>query len=235
MSPRRWRSAAAVFVLLSSPAVAAPSAVVLGAPKAVEPMPAVPAVPAPGGVQRTDTDAALALVASVAGDALRAVQSPPAERQRGVRAIFDAYVDQEAITAAAIGSRIWQQLTAEQRGELTRAYADFAVRQYAGSFAVYAGELLDVVGVQTVGPGLVQVNTVLRAPRGTAEPLEIGWIVLADGRGRRVVDIILDGVSSAAATAPLIQALFRSHGSPEEVARLLLEPDPGLGLELELE
>jgi len=102
--------------------------------------------------------------------------------------------DFEAMARFAVGPRHWQTFSRSQRRELVDTFARLSVATFAARFDGWSGETF-VVGGQQPGPrGAVLVRNRLLRPNRT--PVDIDLVLVPDGDGWHVVDVLLDGTFS---------------------------------------
>lgn len=166
----------------------------------------VTAVPpaAAGGAEAFIRDTAARVFTSYAGEAT------DEQRAKAFREILTATFELKTIARFTLG-RYWRVASSDQRKEYRRLFEDFLVLAYANRFRDLGGVKLNVVSVRAVNKRdrLVQSEV---DPGGGRPPIRIGWRVRETGRGHRIVDVIVDGISMSVTQRDQFAAAIRSAG-----------------------
>jgi len=128
-----------------------------------------------------------------------------------VKSAFDLPV----MTRVAVGPN-WSKATPDEQGQLTEAFSNFSVANYASRFAKYDGEQFDVVDEKPTTGGLI-VETKLTPKEG--DPVVLSYLMRTDEKGAwRIVDVFLDGSISELATR---RAEFNSIATRDGIPALV--------------
>lgn len=103
------------------------------------------------------------------------------------------HYDMRFMAAKVLGLQ-WKQLTDEQKTRWVEIFSRLNVSTYAGRFNGYAGERLDVLGVEAGRRGTALVKTVI-VPSDD-DPVELDYRLLPVSGRWRIVDVYLDGTVS---------------------------------------
>ncbi len=92
----------------------------------------------------------------------------------------------------------WADASDSQRAQLTAAFSDFSIANYASRFSGYDGEQFEIVSQKPSSGGII-VETLLRPKDG--DPVHLDYLVRPDEKGAyRIVDVFLNGTISELAT-----------------------------------
>jgi phospholipid transport system substrate-binding protein len=115
----------------------------------------------------------------------------PAARRR-IEAIVTRAVDVRAMVQESLGSR-WPQITESQRRRLVTAFENRFRRTSGSELDAYRSTQIDYRPEVDSGEGTVQVPTRLVVK---GEPTDITYTMKRERDGWRIVDIVVDGVST---------------------------------------
>lgn len=126
--------------------------------------------------------------------------------------LFRESFDIGAISRFALG-RHWRRATAEQRKEYRSLFADFIVHTYAGRFRQYSGETLTVDGEREVNERDTIVSSRINTRDGR---IRVDWRVRTKGGDHKIVDIIVEGVSTVLAQREEFASMIQRGGGDVE-------------------
>ncbi len=118
-------------------------------------------------------------------------QVTPAARKR-IEGILTKAVDVRAMVEASMGNR-WAQLPESQRRRLVAAFESRFRKTSGGELDTYRSTEIQYSPEVPAGAGMVKVPTRV-AVKG--EPTEIAYTMRGDRNAWRIVDIMIDGVST---------------------------------------
>lgn len=139
-----------------------------------------------------------------ASEALRARDAevraalPPAgqalapEARKRLEAIFSRAVDADGMAVSAMGAR-WKQLSARQRKRLLAAFERRLAQAGAESLEGYRSAEIEYQAEVPLPDGRVRIPTRMVAK---GEPTEVAYLMQRDAGAWRIVDIVVDGVST---------------------------------------
>lgn len=128
---------------------------------------------------------------------VRAALPPPGhalgpEARNRIESIFSRAVDVDGMVASAMGVR-WKALTPKQRKRLLTAFGK-RLRQAGGeNLQGYRSAEIEYRSEVALPDGAVQVPTRVVAK---GEPTDVVYLMRRDGDAWRIVDIVVDGVST---------------------------------------
>ena len=100
--------------------------------------------------------------------------------------------DLPAMTRVSIGAA-WRNMSEQERADVTDAFADWTIANYAAQFDGFDGEAFAVTDEADAGRGNMMVNTELRAKD---ETVALNYRLRQTGGTWRIIDIYLDGAVS---------------------------------------
>lgn len=119
------------------------------------------------------------------------------------------------MTRYAVGL-VWSRATAEEQKQLTSAFSDFTIANYASRFMRDNGERFDVIDEKPTDAGII-VETKLTPKDG--EAVALNYLVRLDEKGNyRIIDVLLDGTISELA---LRRSEFSAIANRDGVAALV--------------
>ncbi|WJS87102.1 ABC transporter substrate-binding protein [Paracoccus sp. TOH] len=172
-------------------------------------------------------DRAVDAVASIAGGALRVYQLPPQGRLQAMTALVERSVDWGFVLRNSVPPELVAVLNDNERRALAHSLLAVTAGGYVSAFQGYQGEQIDVVSVNTLGPGIVRVGTRLRGEK-MDEAIAIDWVVAGLDQNRPALrDLIIDSNSMLASQQLVLGTLWDEVS--QDKARFLqrmASPDP---------
>lgn len=130
------------------------------------------------------------------------------EKEQRFRAMLQRDFDMPAISRFVLG-RHWNAAAQPERRRFVDLFEDLTVKTWTRRFNDYNGERLDIRGVQPA-PGGFAVDSLIQRPQG--KPIAVTWRLADSGRGLKVVDIVVDGVSMAITHRSEYGSVLRTAG-----------------------
>jgi phospholipid transport system substrate-binding protein len=131
-----------------------------------------------------------------------------------IAALVDAKIvphfDFRRITQAAMGAN-WRRANAEQQDRLTREFKTLLVRTYSGALANYRGQLIEFRPLRAA-PGETEVTVKSHVRQPGAEPITIEYDLAKTGRGWKVFDVRIAGMSLVANYRSAFAEEVRNNG-----------------------
>ncbi len=127
--------------------------------------------------------------------------------------LFRESFDIDTISRFVLG-RHWRRATGEQRKEYRSLFADFIVRTYAGRFRQYSGETLTVDEEREVNERDTIVSSRINTLDGPS--IRVDWRVRTKGGDHKIVDIIVEGVSTVITQREEFASMIRRGGGSIE-------------------
>jgi phospholipid transport system substrate-binding protein len=173
----------------------------------------LPVAPRPAAAEQ---NSAAELIQQTAAQVLDLVLTKTgAAREAGILRVLETYFDLNYMVRSSLGIH-WNQATPEQRERLLKAAASAEAHAYARRFGQYGGQRLTVDPAVPVtrGDGVSIVKSKLS--QTDAEPIAIQWEVRPAGRGVRIVDVRIEGVSMIVTRRAEFNSFIQAHGGQVE-------------------
>ncbi len=167
--------------------------------------------------------AAAELIKKVSSEVIELVKAKAgAEREAGIRKVLEEDFDLPAMARSALGTH-WNQLTPEQRQRYLKAVIDSEAHSYAERFGQYGGQTLTVDKVIPRANGVSLVDSRLSQKNPSDPPVKIQWQVRDAGKGPRVTDVKIEGVSMVMTRRSDFNSYIQNHGGQVEALITELE------------
>jgi phospholipid transport system substrate-binding protein len=181
-------------------------------------------MPAQSGAASNSSEALIQKLADEALIVLGDSNLSKAERENGLKPLFDKYLDLPFMGRFVLG-RHWRPLDSARRDRYTQAFVAHIRTVYAKRVETYTGEKIQVNGSKALNKKDTIVNSVLLRPSGP--PIAVGWRVRAtsDGRGK-VIDVVVEGISLVISQREEFSSYLQNKTIDELIARLEAEAQP---------
>ncbi len=135
----------------------------------------------------------------------------------GLRPLLLKTISFDAMTRRAVGPG-WRQFTIEQQSKTIDLFTSLIIRSYSSRFT--PGELPQITykTAQSPAPGRVEVSTATIYKGGKYDV--VYRLEQLEGKGWRITDVIIEGVSMVANYRTQLDAQFKSGGADAVVASL---------------
>jgi phospholipid transport system substrate-binding protein len=141
---------------------------------------------------------AAALVEKVASEVIALIKSKTGrDREAGIRTILVTYFDLPYMGQSALGTH-WAAATPAQRER----------------FGQYGGQTLAVGRVSTRSNGATMVDSKLSQSNG--QPIAVQWEIRETGKGPRITDVKIEGVSMVMTRRSDYNSYIQNHGGKVE-------------------
>ncbi len=156
---------------------------------------------------------ASAFVRDLGDKAIRVLASKDAglaEREAKLQAVLYGHFDMRVIGRFALG-RYWRQASAEQRRDYLDLFGRYIVKTYSAKLGGYTGEQLEIVSETPLTNKIdVLVNTRIERPSGP--PIKATWRVRSRNDTRRIIDVMIEGISMAVTQRQQFSSVVRRYG-----------------------
>jgi phospholipid transport system substrate-binding protein len=150
------------------------------------------------------------LIEKAAAEVIALIKSTTgAPREAGIRAVLVNYFDLPFMGQAALATH-WSATNPEQRERFLRAVVSAEARAYAQRFGQYGGQTLTVTRVTARPNGTSVVDSKLTQSNG--QPIAIQWEVRDSGRGLRITDVKIEGVSMVMTRRSDFNSFIQNNG-----------------------
>lgn len=162
-------------------------------------------------VSAASTDAAEALVTSLAGELTTLVNSGRSESQMysSFESLLSRYADMPAVAASVLGPP-WRGLSAGQKQQFVAGFQTYLSRKYGRQFREYRDARINVAGSRDGGRAGVLVNTTVVRPG--QEDIAVDWQISDRSGSARVVNLVIEGVSMLANERAEVGAMLDAQG-----------------------
>lgn len=135
----------------------------------------------------------------------------------GVRPVLLKTISFDAMTRRSVGPG-WRQFTESEQKEAINLFTALVIRTYSSKFT--PGELPEVVykSASETAPGRVEISTTTLYQGGKYEV--VYRLEQPEGKGWRVTDVVIEGVSMVANYRGQFDAQFKSGGARAVLASL---------------
>ena len=147
----------------------------------------------------------------------------PGDRETAFRAIIGDGFAMEMIGRFVVG-RHWRTMTGEQKTEYQALFKEWMVKSYAGRLRPRTGQQVRFLRTIEVNERDTFVRTWVSRIEGRP-PIVADWRVRKVGGQYRIIDIIIEGISMAAAQKSEFESVIRKEGI-EGLIRNLRERRP---------
>jgi len=123
------------------------------------------------------------------------IQKNPQTVYRIIRNRLLPHVDITGMSRSAIGKQAWQNATAGERQQFTRAFSQLVTRTYARALAQYTNETVQFLPVRGGYQGKKRVQVHSSINRAGGRPIKVNYRVIQRQGRWKIYDFIIEGVS----------------------------------------
>ena len=170
--------------------------------------------------------AALSVLPASAADPAQLIQSTATEvigiikkttpgpaRQADIQRVLQTNFDLPYMGQQALGAN-WNKASEAERTRFLKAAETAEARAYSERFGQYGGQTLTVGKVTPRANGLFIIDSQLSQTSG--QPIKLQWEVRDAGRGPRITDVKVEGVSMVMTRRSDFNSYIQSHGGSVE-------------------
>ena len=170
--------------------------------------------------------AALSVLPASAADPAQLIQStatevigiikkttPGSARQADIQRVLQTNFDLPYMGQQALGAN-WNKASEAERTRFLKAAETAEARAYSERFGQYGGQTLTVGKVTPRANGLFIIDSQLSQTSG--QPIKLQWEVRDAGRGPRITDVKVEGVSMVMTRRSDFNSYIQSHGGSVE-------------------
>ena len=170
--------------------------------------------------------AALSVLPASAADPAQLIQSTATEvidiikkttpgpaRQADIQRVLQTNFDLPYMGQQALGAN-WNKASEAERTRFLKAAETAEARAYSERFGQYGGQTLTVGKVSPRANGLFIIDSQLSQTSG--QPIKLQWEVRDAGRGPRITDVKVEGVSMVMTRRSDFNSYIQSHGGSVE-------------------
>jgi phospholipid transport system substrate-binding protein len=155
------------------------------------------------------------LIQSTAAEVIDIIKSttPGAARQAAIQRVLQTRFDLPYMGQTALGAN-WNKTSEAQRVRFLKAAETAEARAYSERFGQYGGQTLVLNKVTTRPNGVFVVDSRLNQSNG--QPLKLEWEVRDAGRGLRITDVKIEGVSMVMTRRSDFNSYIQNNGGTVE-------------------
>ena len=160
-------------------------------------------------------DPAADLVSSTAAEAIQIVKANPPgpARQAAIQRVLQTKFDLAYMGQSSLGAN-WNKTNEAQRARFLKAVETAEARAYSERFGQYEGQTLTVGKVTPRANGVFIVESKLNQTNG--QPVKLEWEVRDAGRGLRITDVKIEGVSMVMTRRSDFNSYIQNNGGTVE-------------------
>ena len=166
-------------------------------------------------VSAAAADPAGDLIQSTAAEVINIIKSttPGAARQAAIQQVLQTKFDLPYMGQTALGAN-WNKASEAQRVRFLKAAETAEARAYSERFGQYGGQTLVINKVTPRANGVSIVDSRLNQSNG--QPLKLEWEVRDAGRGLRITDVKIEGVSMVMTRRSDFNSYIQNNGGTVE-------------------
>jgi len=134
---------------------------------------------------------------------------PLTDREAKIRELLRRNFDLETIGRFVL-SKYWRTASPDQQSEYLALFSEFVLKTYARRLGGYANEQFKINSAKPLGERDAVVLTEISRQAGP--PITAGWRVRDTNSSYRIIDVMVEGVSMAAAQRSEFETIVRNQG-----------------------
>lgn len=161
------------------------------------------------------SDAAAQLIERTASEVLQIIKTttPGPARQAAMQKVLLAYFDLPYMGQTALGAN-WNKANEQQHVRFLKAVESAEARAYSERFGQYGGQTVTVGKVTSRPNGVYMVDS--RINQTSGQPIKVEWEVRDVGRGLRITDVKVEGVSMVMTRRSDFNSYIQNNGGTVE-------------------
>lgn len=133
----------------------------------------------------------------------------PDERTARFRALLNEAFDLPRIARFTLG-RYWRTASDEEKAEFVALFEKFVIQSYSNRFQDMSGQKLKVVGEREISASQALVLSEIEIPG--KPPVKINWRVRSKDDMKKIVDVMVEGISMSVTQRDEFAAVIRQTG-----------------------
>jgi phospholipid transport system substrate-binding protein len=160
-------------------------------------------------------DPASQLIERTAAEVIQIIKSttPGPARQAAIQKVLQTSFDLPFMGQTALGAN-WNKADEQQRLRFLKAAESAEARAYSERFGQYGGQTLTIGKVSARPNGVTIVDSLLNQSNG--QPIKLQWEVRDAGRGLRITDVKVEGVSMVMTRRSDFNSYIQNNGGTVE-------------------
>jgi phospholipid transport system substrate-binding protein len=135
---------------------------------------------------------------------------PLSQREAQIREILRRNFDLETIGRFVL-SRHWRTATPDEKSEYMSLFSEYVLRTYARRLGAYGNETFQITSSKPLGSRDAIVLTKITTQAG-GQPITAGWRVRDRNDSYKIIDVMVEGVSMAAAQRSEFESVIQKQG-----------------------
>lgn len=135
---------------------------------------------------------------------------PLTKREENIRTLLRQNFDLETIGRFVL-SRYWRTATPDQRSEYMSLFSEYVLKTYARRLGAYGNETFQITSSKPLGSRDAIVLTEITQQAG-GQPITAGWRVRDTNNKYKIIDVMVEGVSMAAAQRSEFDSIIQKQG-----------------------
>jgi len=135
---------------------------------------------------------------------------PLSKREADIRELLRRNFDLETIGRFVL-SRYWRTATADEKSDYMSLFSEYVLRTYARRLGAYGNEKFNIISSKPLGSRDAIVLTEIKTQAG-GQPITAGWRVRDRDNSYKIIDVMVEGVSMAAAQRSEFDAVIQKQG-----------------------
>lgn len=162
---------------------------------------------------KTSPEVAQKFIQKLGDDAVKVLSDksiPLSKREAEIRDILRRNFDLETIGRFVL-SRYWRTATPDEKSEYMGLFSEYVLRTYARRLGAYGNETFQITSSKPLGSRDAIVLTKITTQAG-GQPLTAGWRVRDRDDSYKIIDVMVEGVSMAAAQRSEFESIIQKQG-----------------------
>lgn len=135
---------------------------------------------------------------------------PLSQREAQIRSVLRENFDLETIGRFVL-SRYWRTASPDQKSEYMNLFSEYVLKTYARRLGAYSNETFKITSAKPLGSRDAIVLTQITQQAG-GQPITAGWRVRDTNNSYKIIDVMVEGVSMAAAQRSEFDSIIQKQG-----------------------
>jgi len=167
----------------------------------------------PAAATSTSPEEAEKFIQALGDEAVKTLSDkaiPLTQREEQIRELLRRNFDLETIGRFVL-SRYWRTATADQKSEYMTLFSEYVLKTYARRLGAYGNEQFKITSAKPLGSRDAIVLTEITQQAG-GQPITAGWRVRDTDNVYKIIDVMVEGVSMAAAQRSEFESIIQKQG-----------------------
>lgn len=135
---------------------------------------------------------------------------PLSQREAKIRELLRRNFDLETIGRFVL-SKYWRTASADQQSEYMGLFSEYVLKTYARRLGAYGNEQFSITSSKPLGSRDAIVLTQI-TQQAAGQPITAGWRVRDTQSSYKIIDVMVEGVSMAAAQRSEFESIVQKQG-----------------------